>query len=297
MNHDVEENNDEENIEIISTHDEKAKVIGEILSNDTSRKILNLLNSRNEMTLNQIAQETGLSLSLVTHHLKKMQSVQVVVVSKVGRSVKGHKMNYYSTTNQSFLITPSPEPVKSIKTTLKKFSKFVAIGLAGIVSWMTLNPGGEFSEQVSPGSPQLNVDGESGDKWEAAYQSKSDEDKLVIDEFSSGEESENQSLEPIAEPISSETTPEPEPSHSVVEFDDFSEGSTTLDDTVRQNTGSISIDSEVYPVPYSSEASYAVDIDPFFLSIVIPIIVVVSGVVLERILTRRYNNKRRKEKN
>lgn len=83
MNHDVEENNVEENIEIISTHDEKAKVVGEILSNDTSRKIMNLLSVRKEMTLNQISQETGLSLSLVTHHLKKIQSVQAVVIARL----------------------------------------------------------------------------------------------------------------------------------------------------------------------------------------------------------------------
>ncbi|MCH9657420.1 winged helix-turn-helix domain-containing protein [archaeon] len=286
---------DGDNVKIISTHDEKAKVVGEILSNDTSRKILNLLSVSNEMTLNQISQETGLSLSLVTHHLKKMQSVQVVVISKVGRSVKGHKMNYYSATNQSFLITPSQEPVKSIKTSLKKFSKFVAIGMAGLVSWMNLRPENDAHFQggeSSPGTPEIINERE--DKWESAYQSKSDEDMVVTGEFSGREESENQSLEPIAEPVSSE----PKPSHSgVVEFDDFSEDSTKLDDTVRQNTDSISLDSEAYPVSYSSEASYTVDIDPLFLSIAIPIMIIVSGIILERILTRWYNRKKIKKIN
>ena len=285
---------DEDNVKIISTHDEKAKVVGEILSNDTSRKILNLLSVSNEMTLNQISQETGLSLSLVTHHLKKMQSVQVVMISKVGRSVKGHKMNYYSATNQSFLITPSKEPVKSIKSSLKKFSKFFAIGIAGIVSWMTLKPSSEFSEQVSPGAPQNNVDDSNEEKWEAAYQSKSDEDKVVMDDFSSSEESEEIILKPIAEPTSSEPIPEPEPSSSDnVEFELSEEITTTLEDTVRQNTGSVSLDRDVYPVP-SLEPSYAMDIGPIFLSIVIPIIVIVSGIILERIFTRWYNKRKLK---
>ncbi|MDH5463470.1 MAG: winged helix-turn-helix domain-containing protein [Nitrosopumilus sp.] len=300
------ENGENDDVEIISTHDEKVKIIGEILSNDSSRKILNLLNSSNEMTINEIAQKTGLSLSLVTHHLKRMQSAQVVKVSKVGRSVKGHKMNYYSATNQSFLIVPSKEPVHSITSSLKKFSKFFAIGMAGFFSWMTLKPNSEFSEQVSPGTPQLNLKDESENKGESAYQTRSDEDQeeLIVDSFTSDEEYEDASAEQESETVSSEPVhvpgnepipePEPEPSHSGIEEFNFSEDSTSLGDTVRENTGSISLDSEVYPVPYSSEPSYAIDIDGVFLSIVIPIIVVISGIILERILTRWYNKRKLK---
>ena len=308
----VDSDKDEnEDVEIISTHDEKVKSVGEILSNDSSRKILNLLNSSNEMTINEIAQKTGLSLSLVTHHIKKMQSVEVVKISKVGRSVKGHKMNYYSATNQSFLIVPSKEPINTVTSSLKKFSKFFAIGMAGVVSWMTLNSendarfqGGELSQNT------VDIHDESIEEWSSGEEipvesvdgdtnknSRTDEDQnlSITDSVTSGEEYGDASSERVAETVSSEPAPEPEPapSHSgVVEYDDFSEGSTTLDDTVRQNTGSISLDSEVYPVPYSSEASYAIDIDGLFLSIIIPVIVVVAGIILERILTRWYNKRK-----
>lgn len=162
-----------EDVEIISTHDEKVKMVGEILSNDSSREILNLLNSGNEMTINEIAQKTGLSLSLVTHHIKKMQSVEVVKISKVGRSVKGHKMNYYSATNQSFLIVPSKEPISTVTSSLKKFSKFFAIGMAGVVSWITLNSendarfqGGELSQRPT------DIQNESLDEWDSAFAKK-----------------------------------------------------------------------------------------------------------------------------
>lgn len=207
-------------------------------------------------------------------------------------------MNYYSATNQSFLITPSQEPVKSIKTSLKKFSKFVAIGMAGIVSWMTITTNdAEFQGGISsPGAPEIVIKDESEEKWEAAYQSKSDEDMMVVtDDFSSREESGETILEPITEPVSSESVPESEPSHSDdVEFE-FSEDVTiTLEDTVRENTGSVSLDREVYPAPYL-EPSHAMDIDPLFLSITIPIIVIVSGIILERILTRWYNKRKLKK--
>ncbi len=305
----VDSDKDEsEDIEIISTHDEKVKTVGEILSNDSSREILNLLNSGNEMTINEIAQKTGLSLSLVTHHIKKMQSVEVVKISKVGRSVKGHKMNYYSATNQSFLIVPSKEPINTVTSSLKKFSKFFAIGMAGIVSWMTLRPqndarfqGGESSEST------VDIHDESIEEWGSGEEipvesvdgdtnknSRSDEDQnlSITDSVTSEEEYEDKSSEQIAETVSSEPTPEPEPSHSgVVEFN-FSEDSTVLDETDRTNTGSISLDSEIYPVPYSSETAYVIDIDGLFLSIVIPVIVVVAGIILERILTRWHNKRK-----
>ena len=313
MDHDHVDDDDEDNIEIISTHDEKAKIVGEILSNDTSRTILNLLNASNEKTLNQIAQETGLSLSLVTHHLKRMQSVQVVKISRVGRSVKGHKMNYYSATNQSFLITPSKEPINSVKSSLRKFSKFVAIGMAGVVSWMILKPSGEFSEQTSPGVPQDAIKDESKDKLESAHQTRSDadQDKPTEGSFTADEEYKDKSLEQTPETVSSEPvhapgyepTPEPEPipepqsepSHSSIEEFDFSEDVVSLRDATSENTGSTSLDLEVYPVPYSSEASYAIGVDGIFLSIVIPITIVVAGIILERVLTRWY--RRQKIKN
>ena len=47
------------------------------------------------------------------------------------------------------------------------------------------------------------------------------------------------------------------------EFELSEELTTSLENTVRENTGFVSLDS-VYPVPYSSEPSYAVDVDGVF---------------------------------
>ena len=284
-----------EDIEIISTHDEKSKIVGEILSNDSSRKILNLLNSNKELTINEISQKTGLSLSLVTHHIKRMQSAEVIKISRIGRSVKGQKMNYYSATNQSFLIVPSKEPEKSIRTSLKKFSRFFAIGMAGIVSWMILRPENDAQFQngkLEPGAPAIH-DESKVDKWDSAYQTRSDEDideDLFVDRSAVSKEYEDKSAEFVAD--QKEPEPEPEPSHSgVVEYDDFSEGMTIVEENIRQNTGSVGLDREVYPVPYDTALevqSGGVEIDPLFLSIVIPTAIIAVGIILERVLTKWY---------
>jgi predicted transcriptional regulator len=59
------------------------------------------------MSANQISQDANLSIALVAFHLKKMQDVGIIKITKTGKSVKGQDVKYYSATNQSFLITPA----------------------------------------------------------------------------------------------------------------------------------------------------------------------------------------------
>ena len=123
----------DDDVEIISSEDEKIKLIGEIFSNDSSRKILKLISNDNEMTANEIAQKNKMSLALVTHHLRRMQTAGMVKITKIGISVKGQDMKYYLATKQSFLIIPPEKTTHSIFKSLQKFSKFAAIGMAGFV--------------------------------------------------------------------------------------------------------------------------------------------------------------------
>lgn len=130
-------------IEILSTDDEKIKLIGNLLSNDTSRKILKLLFEQ-EMTANEIAQKTEMLLSLVIFHLQKMQDAGIVAVNKVGKNSKGHDMKYYGTTKIAVIILSPKISDKAKKTkylhdALSKIYKFVAIGIAGITSLIVLN--------------------------------------------------------------------------------------------------------------------------------------------------------------
>lgn len=86
---------DAEKIEIFSTDDEKIKLVGEILSNESSRVILQLLFDE-ELTANEISSKALVSLQLVTYHLKKMQELGFVKVSKITNNSKGHDMKYYT---------------------------------------------------------------------------------------------------------------------------------------------------------------------------------------------------------
>ena len=141
-----------EKVEILSTDDEKIKLIGSLLSNDASRNILKLLFEQ-EMTANDIAKKTGMLLSLVIFHLQKMQEAGIVTISKIGKNSKGHDMKYYGTTKLAVIILPSKfsekaKKSKSLFNSLRKIYKFTAIGIMAILSWFVLNTG---VKPVSPG--------------------------------------------------------------------------------------------------------------------------------------------------
>ncbi|MCV0409648.1 MAG: helix-turn-helix domain-containing protein [Nitrosopumilus sp.] len=251
----------DEDIEIISTEDDRIKIIGEIFSNDSSRKILKTISKGNEMTANEIAQENEISLALAIHHLKRMQSAGMIKVSKTGISAKGQEMKYYVSTNQSFLIT-SEESTNSLVESLKKFSKFAAIGMAGVVSWFALKPN------------QGNLDIQPHDSGM----------KSSIDEFAISED-EVEFSESIAEPVP-EPEPQPEPEPEIEYWDSA--------DTDAVFTGSASADRTVYPQPFDSLNDGGVE--SLVVAMVVSVSVVIGGIVLERILARLYNKRRQNKK-
>ena len=138
---DSEEPNVSDKIEILSTEDEKLKTIGEILSSDSSRKILKLLFNQS-MSANEIAQKTELSLPLVIHHLKKMQSVQVVKIANIGKNTKAHDMKYYTIDKFAIVVMPSEmtAPAKKSKSFFNSFSRIHRLATLGgvtIAAWFS----------------------------------------------------------------------------------------------------------------------------------------------------------------
>ena len=125
-----------EKIEIFSTDDEKIKSFGELLTNDSSRKILQIL-FKEEMTANEIAQKTGESLQLVKYHINKMQDMGIIKVSKVEKNTKAQDMKYYTATKFAIVILPKTvsEKAKESKSLLRSFKilyKFAGVGIATV---------------------------------------------------------------------------------------------------------------------------------------------------------------------
>lgn len=207
----------EDKIQIFSNTDEKIKFLGKMLSNDSSRKILQLLIEK-EMTANEIATQTKLSLPLTLYHVNQMIKAGIVIISKTSTNGKNQSMKYYSA-KPGIIILPEKafqkaKESKSFSNSLKKIMKFAVIGFAGIVSWMT-----------------VKVD--------------------------------NQEL-PIQEPTNEITDIYP----------------------------SVPLDRIIIPNPGITTSTDSVE--SLIISIVIPVVVVVSGIILERILTKWFNKRRQK---
>jgi len=142
----MSENEDEtlaisDKVEILSTEDEKIKAVGEILSSDSSRKILKLLFNQS-LTANQISQKIGVSLPLVIYHLKKMQESDVIKITNVGKNTKSHDMKFYTVDKFAIVILPS-EMSKSAKTSKSLFNSFsrihrlATLGAVSVAAWFS----------------------------------------------------------------------------------------------------------------------------------------------------------------
>jgi len=128
-------------VDILSTEDEKLKTVGEILSSDSSRGILKLLFNQS-LTANEIAQKTEMSLPLVIHHLKKMQSAQVVKIANIGKNSKSHDMKYYTIDKLAIVILPSEmtQPAKKSKSLFNSFTRIhrlATLGGVSIAAWFS----------------------------------------------------------------------------------------------------------------------------------------------------------------
>jgi DNA-binding transcriptional ArsR family regulator len=141
-------NDDEitEKIKIIATDDDKIKSFGELLTNDSSRAILQLLFNE-ELTALQIAEKTGISLQLVKYHIIKLQDLGVVKVTKTEKNSKSQDMKFYSASKFSMVIVPPKysEKTKESKLLVRSFKHIykiagfaIAAGLSGLLSLTTL---------------------------------------------------------------------------------------------------------------------------------------------------------------
>lgn len=136
-----DEPNVSDKIDILSTEDEKLKTVGEILSSDSSRQILKLL-FNNSLSANQISQKTELSLPLVIHHLKKMQSAGVVKITNVGKNTKSHDVKFYTIDKVAIVILPSEmqQPAKKSKSLFNSFNRIhrlATLGGVSIAAWFS----------------------------------------------------------------------------------------------------------------------------------------------------------------
>jgi len=102
--------------------DDNLKALGELLSNESSRKIIKNL-MEHQMYTNEIATKLDIRVSLVIHHLKKLEELGLleIVDKKIKRKGKEHR--FYKIDSDIFVTVNKTKEEVEEKGILKKFFK------------------------------------------------------------------------------------------------------------------------------------------------------------------------------
>ena len=130
---------DEDNKIKVFASDDNLKILGELLSNDTSRKIIyNLMNT--EMYTNEIATKLDIRVSLVIHHLKKMEELGLVEITEKKIKRRGDRHRFFKIDSDIFVTINKTKKEIEEKGILKKIFrgsvKFTSIFVVGGFIWM-----------------------------------------------------------------------------------------------------------------------------------------------------------------
>lgn len=96
---------------LFSLEDEESRKLGEVISNPTCKKIVNLL-AEKELSQKDIAQELKIPLNTVEYNIKKLLEAGIIEKTKnFFWSVKGKKIETYKVANKLIVISPKKSNV------------------------------------------------------------------------------------------------------------------------------------------------------------------------------------------
>jgi len=94
-----------ESFVLVSLKEEKARSLAKVLHNESCRKILEYLTSR-EATETELAKKLEIPISTVHYNLKQLAESGLVTVEEFHYSAKGKEVNHYKLANKYIIITP-----------------------------------------------------------------------------------------------------------------------------------------------------------------------------------------------
>ncbi|MBS3108646.1 winged helix-turn-helix transcriptional regulator [Candidatus Woesearchaeota archaeon] len=98
---------------LVSLEEEKSKQLANVLSNDTSRKILDYL-AEKDMSETDLAKELNLPLSTVHYNVQNLLKNNLVEIKDFLYSEKGNKINIYKLSRKLIIIAPRGIEIKNI---------------------------------------------------------------------------------------------------------------------------------------------------------------------------------------
>ena len=130
------------NFLLLSMEDDKIKKISNVISNESCRKILDYLSTK-EATESELSKNLGIPISTVHYNLSQLVEAGLVDSPEFHYSEKGKEVNHYKLANKYIII--APKNTFGIKEKLKNILPvaLVAAGAAGILQIVTKHMAGK----------------------------------------------------------------------------------------------------------------------------------------------------------
>ncbi|MFA5176215.1 MAG: winged helix-turn-helix domain-containing protein [Candidatus Nanoarchaeia archaeon] len=110
---------------LVSLGEEKSKKLAQVISSDTSRKIINLL-SEKDYSETEIAERLNLPLTTAHYNVQQLEDAGLIESKGFKWSEKGKKIKYYELVNKLIIVTP--RSTKNFSEILKGILPITLIG-------------------------------------------------------------------------------------------------------------------------------------------------------------------------
>jgi len=94
-----------ESFVLVSLKEDKARKLAKAINNDSCRKILDYLTSK-EATETELSKKLNIPISTVHYNMKQLADSGLVVVDEFHYSTKGKEVNHYKLANKYIIIAP-----------------------------------------------------------------------------------------------------------------------------------------------------------------------------------------------
>lgn len=136
---------------LVSLKDDEAKKLAQVITNDTSRQILDFLADK-ESTETEISEVLGIPLPTVHYNLRALTNARLVVCEQFHYSAKGREVNHYKLANKYIII--APQTTWGLKEKLKSILPMIPIlgGAAIALEWFSRTS--SLGQRIASSAPE-----------------------------------------------------------------------------------------------------------------------------------------------
>ena len=120
----------EEKFVLMSLKEAEAKRIGQVIGNETARKILDFLANVDSATETEIKEKLQMPISTVHYNLSALKDAGLILAKEYHYSSKGKEVNHYSLARKYVIIAPEEAP-EGLKEKLKSILPAALVSVSG----------------------------------------------------------------------------------------------------------------------------------------------------------------------